>query len=161
MTPDLADNDYSQELAVRLISSENDGNLREILTNSRVILISCPAYRSMCDALYEQFRSGSGVILLRMGQGYARKLTEGISKLNLTTEEAIRVYQKLSYLAGWGSVRIMIEDEKRAMCTVRKSPFVLRRNDVGSTSCFFSPVHCPRLRAQLSGKSLLQGKSSA
>ena len=116
---------------------DDNGVLRENITNSRVLIFSCGAYRSMCDALFEQFQSGSGVILYRMGQGYARKLVDGIVKLNLPMEEAIKVYQKLSYLAGWGKVKIKIEDENRGMCTVHKSAFVLRRSDVGSTSCFF------------------------
>ena len=114
-----------------------DGILREAVTNSRIILFSCSAYRSMCDSLFEQFQTGSGIILYRMGQGYARKLTDGVTSLNLPREEAIEVYQKLSYHAGWGKVKLKVENEREAVCTVRKSAFVLRRSDVGRTSCFF------------------------
>jgi predicted hydrocarbon binding protein len=129
--------DVLGSLTPSLLRQEDDGILRESITNARVIMFSCAAYRSMCDSLFEQFQSGSGIILYRMGQGYARKLTEGISKLELSREEAVKVYQKLSYMAGWGNVKIMVEDEKSGICTVHKSAFVLRRKDVGATSCFF------------------------
>lgn len=118
-------------------TQESDGVLRESVTSSRVIVFSCAAYRSMCDSLFEQFKSGAGIILYRMGQGYARKLFEGITKLELSMEESIKVYQRLSYVAGWGNVKILVEDETRAVCTVHRSAFVLRRKDVGPTSCFF------------------------
>lgn len=69
MTPDPTDKEYAEESGARFIVSEDEGTLREMVTNSRIILFSCPAYRSMCDSLYEQFKSRSGVILFRMGQG--------------------------------------------------------------------------------------------
>jgi len=153
MSPlDLTDDELARESGALLIKSEDDGTLREVVTNSRIILFSCPAYRSMCDALYEQFKSGSGIILFRMGQGYARKLTEGISKLNLTIEEAIKVYEKLSFMAVWGTVKILIEDDRRAMCTVRKSAFILRRNDVGPTSCFFFSGALSTIASSMAGR---------
>jgi predicted hydrocarbon binding protein len=124
-------------LSSAFLTQEHDGILRENMTRARIMLFSCSAYRSMCDSLFEQFQSGAGIILYRMGQGYARKLGEGISKLELSQDDAIKAYQKLSYLAGWGNVKLKVEDEKSAVCTVHKSAFVLRRKDIGSTSCFF------------------------
>jgi predicted hydrocarbon binding protein len=115
---------------------ENDGVIRESVTNSRIIVFAAAAYRSMCDSLFEQFQSGAGIILYRMGQGYARRLVEGIEKLELSTDEAIKVYQRLCYVAGWGNVKIFIEDETKAVCTLHRSAFVLRRKDIGKTSCF-------------------------
>ena len=55
----------------KFLTSEN-GVLRESLTQARVMLFGCSAYPSMCDALYEQFHSGAGVILYRMGEGYGQ-----------------------------------------------------------------------------------------
>ena len=132
--------------------TEGDGVLRESITNSRIVIFGCAAYRSMCDSLFEQFQSGSSVILYRMGQGYARKLVETVSKLNLQQEEAIKVYEKLSYLAGWGNVKIKTIDEKKAVCTVRKSAFVLRRSDIGLTSCFFFSGALSTIASSIAGK---------
>jgi len=120
-----------------LITEEPNGVLREGVTNSRIILFSCSAYRSMCDSLFEQFQSGSGVILYRMGQGYARKLVEGVSNLNLPTEETIKIYQRLSLGAGWGNVKIKVTEGQVPECTSYRSAFVLRRKDAGSTTCYF------------------------
>src|ERR1700730_185524 len=116
---------------------EDRGVLREFLTNSRVMLFGCSAYRSMCDALYEQFQSGAGVILYRMGEGYGRKVAAAIPISEMSREDAIKVFQKLALLAGWGNVKIKILDEKTAECIVHKSPSVLHRNDAGNVSCYF------------------------
>src|ERR1700719_1028544 len=116
---------------------EDHGVLREFLTNSRVMLFGCSAYRSMCDGLYEQFQSGAGVILYRMGEGYGRKVASSIPIADMSREDAIKVFQKLALLAGWGNIKIKILDEKTAECIVHKSPFVLHRKDAGNVSCYF------------------------
>jgi predicted hydrocarbon binding protein len=134
------------------IIAENKGVLRESVTNSRIMIFSCAAYRSMCNSLFDQFQSGWGIILYRMGQGYAEKLVEGISELNLSREEAIEMYQGLAWFAGWGDVKIKIEDEKKSVCTVRRSAFVLRRSDVGSTSCFFFSGALSTIASSVMGK---------
>jgi predicted hydrocarbon binding protein len=116
---------------------QDHGVLRESLTDSRVMLLGCSAYRSMCDALYEQFQSGGGVILYRMGEGYGRKLASSIPLADMSREDAIQVFQKLALLAGWGDIKIKILDQKTAECIVHKSPFVLHRKDAGRVSCYF------------------------
>ncbi len=118
------------------LTSEN-GVLRESLTHARVMLFSCSAYRSMCDALYEQFQSGAGVILYRMGEGYGRKVASTVPMGDMTREEAVKVFQRVALLAGWGNIKIQIVDEKTAECVVHKSPFVLHREDAGKVSCYF------------------------
>lgn len=120
-----------------LITEEPNGILRESMTNSRIILFSCSAYRSMCDSLFEQFQSGSGIILYRMGQGYARKLVEGVSNLNFPLEDTIKIYQKLSLAAGWGNVKIKVIEGQVPECTLHHSAFVLRRKNAGTTTCYF------------------------
>jgi predicted hydrocarbon binding protein len=121
----------------QFLTQEHDGILREKITNVRVIIFSCAAYRSMCDSLFEQFQSGAGIILYRMGQGYARKIVEAIEKLDLPEDDAAKMYQKLAYWAGWGNTKIYVEDKNRAFCTIHRSAFVLRRKGIGNTTCFF------------------------
>lgn len=111
--------------------------LRESITNARVILFSCSAYRSMCDALYDQFQSGAGVILYRMGEGYAKKLLGAIPKLGLNRDEVIEGFEQLSFLAGWGKLNLRIKEDFSAECVVDKCAFVLRREGIGPTSCYF------------------------
>lgn len=113
------------------------GVLRENMSKSRVIVMSCSAYRSMCDALVEQFQSGSEIILYSMGQGYAKRLVEAIEALELPLEEAIKVYQRLAYMAGWGNIKLSILDDRHAECTVQRSAFILRRQDLRKTTCYF------------------------
>ena len=119
------------------ISREESGVLRESITQSRIMLFGCSAYRSMCDALFEQFQSGAGVILYRMGEGYARKVIEPVTKSHLKGDEAIKTYQRLAYVSGWGNMKLHMLSEDSAECIVEKSAFVLRRPDVGDRSCFF------------------------
>ncbi len=116
---------------------EQDGVLRESLLNSRIMVFSCSAYRSMCDELYEQFQSGASVILYRMGKGFARKLSAAIPKLGGTKQSAIDGFVQLAKMAGWGDIHCRILDETSAECVVHRSPFVLHRTDIGRTSCYF------------------------
>jgi len=109
----------------------------------------------MCDSLFEQFQSGSGVILYRMGQEYARKLVEGVAKLNLSPNEAIKVYRRLALLAGCGNVKINVDLEnvvESSECTVHCSAFVLRRKDAGKTTCFFFSGGLSTIASSLVGK---------
>ena len=116
---------------------EQDGIVRENLLNSRILIFSCSAYRSMCDELYEQFQSGASVILYRMGKGYARKLAAAIPKLGSTEQSAIDGFVHLARLSGWGEIHCRISNETSADCVVRNSPFVLNRPNIGRTSCYF------------------------
>ena len=116
------------------------------------MLFGCSAYRSMCDALYEQFQSGAGVILYRMGEGYGRKVAVAIPITEISREDAIKVFQKLALLAGWGNIKIKILDEKTAECLVQKSPFVLHRNDAGNVSCYFLSGVLSAIASVLFGK---------
>jgi predicted hydrocarbon binding protein len=119
------------------LASEDRGILRTSPTNARVILLSCSGYRAMCDLLYEQFQSGAGTILYRMGEGYARKLVSSMPMDEITHEDAFKAFQNLALLAGWGRMNLKILDEKTAECLADDSPFVLYRSDGGHTSCFF------------------------
>jgi len=116
---------------------EERGVLRESVTNARVMIFSCSAYRSMCDALYDQFLSGASVILYRAGEGYAKKLLSAVPKLGLGREETIKTLQHIAYLSGWGNMKLRSLDQKTLECTVEKCAFVLRRKDISGTSCFF------------------------
>lgn len=116
---------------------EQEGVVRENMLNSRVMVFSCSAYRSMCDELYEQFQSGASVILYRMGKGYATKLAAAIPKLGSTEQSAIDGFVKLARLSGWGDVHCKVSSETSADCIVHHSPFVLKRPDIGRTSCYF------------------------
>jgi predicted hydrocarbon binding protein len=121
-----------------IIHRDEKGILRENFSNRRVIIFSCSAYRSMCDALYEQFQSGAGIILYRMGEGYGSKLVRGLSGLDLSEEEKIQAFEKLAHLAGWGKLAIKVdEDKKSGEVIVEESPFTLRRHDIGPISCHF------------------------
>ncbi|HZW57406.1 MAG TPA: V4R domain-containing protein [Nitrososphaerales archaeon] len=91
----------------------------------------------MCDALYDQFQSGAGVILYRMGEGYARKLLGAVPKLGLNTQAVIQGFERLAFLCGWVKLKFRTIDERNAECEVERCAFVLRRPDIGSTSCFF------------------------
>ncbi|MDG6994661.1 MAG: hypothetical protein JRN52_01955 [Nitrososphaerota archaeon] len=111
--------------------------LRDTVTDSRVIVMSCSAYRSMCDELYNQFQSGAGVILYRMGEGYASKMFAAFPKLGSSTDDLLRGLERLSYMAGWGRMKARVLDESNMECIAEKSAFVLRRDDIGPTSCYF------------------------
>ena len=123
--------------AIGLLHRDEKGILRDNFSNSRVIVFSCSAYRSMCDALYDQFQSGAGIILYRMGEGYGKKLVKGIPSLGLSREEMLRALEKIAYLAGWGKIVLSVENPKLAEAIVEDSPFKLRRDDIGSVSCHF------------------------
>jgi predicted hydrocarbon binding protein len=116
---------------------DSDGVLRESMASARVMIMSCSAYRSMCDALFDQFQSGAGVILYRMGEGYAQKLVGAIPKLGMSTEEAIKAFQHLAYLAGWGKLKLRIVNQTSGECLVERSAFVLHRQDLKDNTCFF------------------------
>jgi predicted hydrocarbon binding protein len=120
----------------KFLTSEN-GVLRESLSHARVMLFGCSAYRSMCDALYEQFQSVAGVILYRMGEGYGIKVASTVPVSEMSRENAIKIFQRIGLLADWGNIKIRIVDEKSAECIVHKSPFVLYREDSGKVSCYF------------------------
>ena len=120
-----------------LLNRNENGILRENFTNARVMVWSCSAYRSMCDALYEQFQSGASVILYRMGEGYARKLVKGIPRLGSSRDEVIESLEKLASLSGWGMMKIKSTGEKGAECVVEKSAFILRKEGIGPTTCHF------------------------
>ncbi|SRR5579875_622893 len=111
--------------------------LRDTVTSARVIVMSCSAYRSMCDALFDQFQSGAGVILYRMGEGYSRKLLGAVPKLGVDREQIIKGFERLSYLAGWGKLNLRLRDDLSAECIVEKCAFVLRREGIGPTTCYF------------------------
>ncbi|MHB8567160.1 MAG: V4R domain-containing protein [Nitrososphaerales archaeon] len=111
--------------------------LRDSITSARVILMSCSAYRSMCEALFDQFQSGAGVILYRMGEGYAKKLLGAVPKLGVERDVIIGGFERLSYLAGWGKLNLRLKKDLSAECVVEKSAFVLRRADIGPNTCFF------------------------
>lgn len=128
--------DIQEPIDSELLSRDNIV-LRETITNSRVIIMSCSAYRSMCDALFDQFKSGAGVILYRMGEGYSKKLFGAVPKLGMTNEEVISGFERLAYLAGWGKINLQMIDSLNAECVVEKCAFVLRRGDIGQTSCYF------------------------
>ena len=96
--------------------------LRDSITNARVILMSCSAYRSMCDTLFDQFQSGASVILYQMGQGYAKKLIAASSKMGLSREEIISGFERLAFLSGWGKPKVRIIDENKVECVAEKSP---------------------------------------
>jgi predicted hydrocarbon binding protein len=123
-------------LEVDIVRHDN-GVLRASPTNARVFMLGCSGYRAMCDLLYEQFQSGAGAILYRMGEGYARKLVAAMPLDIMSREEAVKIFQRLAMLSGWGNIKLKVVDEKTAECTVTDSPFVLYREDVGSTSCYF------------------------
>jgi predicted hydrocarbon binding protein len=122
---------------VGLLHRDEKGVLRDNFSNRRVIIFSCSAYRSMCDALYDQFQSGAAVILYRMGEGYGRKLVKGVPQLGLSREEMIEAFEKLAHSAGWGKISIKITEEKNGEVIVQESAFLLRREDVGPISCHF------------------------
>ncbi len=120
-----------------LLHRDERGVLRDNFSNRRVIIFSLSAYRSMCDALYDQFQSGASIILYRMGEGYGRKLVKGIPQLGLSREERIEAFDKLAYMAGWGKISIKISDVTSADVIVEESPFLLRRADASPFSCHF------------------------
>jgi predicted hydrocarbon binding protein len=120
-----------------VLNQEVEGELRDTLTGARVMIFSCSAYRSMCDTLFDRFESAAGTILYGMGQGYGSKLFRSISKLGLSSEDVIEALSKLASGAGWGILSVKIVDDGDAVCTVAKSPFVLRRTDCGPTTCYF------------------------
>lgn len=122
-----------------LLHRDANGVLRENLSNHRVFIFSCSAYRSMCEALYEQFQSGAGIILYRMGEGYGTKLVKGVPQLALSKEEMIEAFSKLSHLAGWGKIVINLNNSpgKEAEAVVEGSPFIVWRKGISPTTCFF------------------------
>jgi predicted hydrocarbon binding protein len=120
-----------------LIYRDEAGVLRDNFSTRRVIIFSCSAYRSMCDSLYDQFQSGAGIILYKMGEGYGRKLVKGVVQLDLSQNEVIEAFEKLSHLAGWGKIMIKINDQNNIEAAVENSPFMLKREDAGPYSCHF------------------------
>ncbi len=114
-----------------------DGVIREAYTAARVMIWSCSAYRSMCDALYDQFQSGAGVILYRMGEGYGAKLSKAIPTLILSPEMVIQVFEKATSSAGWGKLQLKMADKRSAECIVENSAFLLYRNEIGPVTCHF------------------------
>ena len=120
-----------------LLHRDAEGVLRDNLGNHRVFIFSCSAYRSMCEALYDQFQSGAGIILYRMGEGYGTKLVKGVPQLGLSKEEMIEAFSKLSHLAGWGKIIINFNPGKETEAIVEGSPFLLWKKGIGPTSCFF------------------------
>jgi predicted hydrocarbon binding protein len=137
----LSAHDAASSLAsseTELIQRDHDDVLRDTLTNSRVMILSCSAYRCMCETLFDTFKSGAGVILYEMGFGYSRKLAETISKLQLSIADALQTMEMLARAAGWGRLTVrMLDEDSRAECVVVKSAFVVRRNDIGPVSCHF------------------------
>jgi predicted hydrocarbon binding protein len=129
---DLARDDF-------LVARDETGVLRDRVTNARVLVLSTSAYRTMCDELFEQFQSGAGVILYRMGEGYARDLTNLLPKLGATPEEVLRGLKRLGYLGGWGKFNFEVQpgNEDSVDCMVEKSAFLLRREDAGLVTCYF------------------------
>jgi uncharacterized protein len=123
--------------AIDFLKRNGNGDLRDVLTNSRVMIFSCSAYRSMCESLYEQFQSGASVILYRMGEGYARELLKGYPKEGKASAEMIKGLEGLARLAGWGNVRIRIIDERSSECIVQSSAFIFIRENTGESSCHF------------------------
>jgi hypothetical protein len=95
-----------------IVSRDEKGVLREGITGARVMIFSCSAYRSMCDALFDQFQSGAGIILYRMGEGYARKLIEALPKLGMSADDLIQGLKSLGFLAGWENFRLKLPDLK-------------------------------------------------
>ncbi len=122
---------------LRLLHREENGVLRDNMSNRRVIIFSCSAYRAMCDSLYDQFQSGAGVILYRMGEGYGRKLVKGVPQLGMSKEEIVDALGKLAHVAGWGKLTINISENSNGDAVLEDSPFTLRRNDIGPTTCHF------------------------
>ena len=57
--------------------------------------------------------------------------------LGIVTQEVIYGFERLAFLAGWGEMHLRIIDDSTVECVVEKCAFVLRRQDVGSTSCYF------------------------
>ena len=72
-----------------------------------------------------------------MGEGYARKLLGAIPKLGLNTEEVIGGFESLAFLCGWGKLKFRSIDDSSAECEIERCAFILRRPDIGPTSCFF------------------------
>lgn len=120
-----------------LVHRDEKGVLRDNFSDHRVIIFSCSAYRSMCDSLYDQFQSGASIILYKMGEGYGRKLVKGVAKLELPQDELFEAFEKLSHLAGWGKITFKISSEKDIDTIAENSPFILRREGIGSFTCHF------------------------
>ncbi|MDA4130608.1 MAG: hypothetical protein OK457_07540, partial [Thaumarchaeota archaeon] len=110
---------------------------RETVTGARVMIFSCSAYRSMCDALFDQFQSGAGIILYRMGEGYAAKLIEALPKLGVSPDDIGQALKSLGFLAGWGKFQFELASPENIKCTIEQSAFLLRREDAGPTTCYF------------------------
>jgi predicted hydrocarbon binding protein len=120
-----------------LLHRDEKGELRDSFSNRRVIIFSCSAYRAMCDSLYDQFQSGAGVILYRMGEGYGRKLVKGMPELGLSKEDMVDALSKLSYVAGWGKLTIKVSEDGSSDAVLEESAFTLRREGIGETTCYF------------------------
>ena len=106
----------------------------------------------MCDALFEQFQSGAGVILYRMGEGYARKLVEALPRLGISPEEVLQGLKRLGFMAGWGKFQFLVNDDETVNCTVDNSAFVLRREGAGPTTCYFLAGILSAVGTVISGK---------
>ena len=91
----------------------------------------------MCDALFDQFQSGAGIILYRMGEGYATKLIEAFPRLGMSSADVVQGLKSLGFLAGWGKFHFELAGRENVSCRVEQSAFLLRRNDAGPTTCFF------------------------
>jgi len=131
----LAKSRLSEDIG--LLARDEAGVLRDTITNARVLVISAAGYRAMADSLFDHFSSGAGVILLRMGEGYARKVLGSFSSVEEPQQQLIEGFQQLAFLAGWGKVNLRISNDAEAECVVEKCAFVLRRSDIGPTSCYF------------------------
>jgi predicted hydrocarbon binding protein len=106
----------------------------------------------MCDELFEQFQSGASVILYRMGEGYAKKVSEAFPKLGLSPEEVMLAVKRLGYIAGWGKFQFDLSNPDSVDCTVEDCAFVLRRKDAGDTTCYFLSGILGTIGTQIYGK---------
>ncbi len=120
-----------------LVFRDKDGTLREKTTNAHVFVFSRSAFRSMCDLLYERFQTGASVILYDMGEGYGKKLSNGLMKRGLNAERTLKAIEDLAYSAGWGKFRLKVQDNGDIVCDVSNSMFTLVRKETGSKSCYF------------------------
>ncbi|MDA4111571.1 MAG: hypothetical protein OK439_03470 [Thaumarchaeota archaeon] len=120
-----------------LVLRDETGVLRESITGARVMIFSCSAYRSMCDALFDQFQSGAGIILYRMGEGYGRKLIQALPKLGMSADDMMQGLKSLGFLAGWGKFQLEVTAPENVSCFVEQCAFLLRREGAGPNTCYF------------------------
>lgn len=115
----------------------------------------------MCDTLFERFRSGAGTILYAMGEGYWKKLFLSFSEYELHRDETIAALTALADIAGWGTLSVNVIDDNNAVCIVRKSPFVLRRNEVVPLRVSSCPERLRPSESSWYRASFCPGKSNA